>query len=146
MTRERNLGLTLDDVRGMSDTAYKRAFQSAAADRRITVREAGDLDRIKDYLGLTGTDIAATQSEFEHLRLLAEIEDCHLPISATPGLLLQKRENVHWSSPAQLLEERVVSRRYAGGSRGVSVRIMKGVTYRAGAHRGQIVRKQPQCP
>jgi hypothetical protein len=40
---------------------------------------------------------------------------------------------------AQLLEERVVGRRSQGGSRGVSIRIMKGVSCRVGASGGTSV-------
>jgi hypothetical protein len=144
--RRAELGLTPQDVRWMRATAYRRAYQVAASDRRITAAEATELERIKGYLGLSESDVASTQRDFHRLRLLAEIQAGNLPATSTPGLLTQKGEQVHWSEPAQLIEERVVRRRYEGGSSGVSIRIMKGVTYRVGAQRGQLVTDTAAVP
>lgn len=140
------LGLTANDVRELRATAYRQAYQVAASDRRITAAEAADLERIKGYLGLSESEVATTQRDFHRLRFLAEIQDGNLPITSTPGLLLQKDERVHWSEPAQLIEERVIRRRYEGGSSGASIRIMKGVTYRVGAPRGQLVTDTAAVP
>ena len=37
-----------------------------------------------------------------------------------------------------MAEEKVISRKYQGGSQGMSFRVMKGVSYRVGGHRGHI--------
>jgi hypothetical protein len=144
--RRIELGLTPNDVHAMRATAYRRAYQAAASDRRITAEEAVELQNIRGYLGLSESEVAFTHRDFHRLRLLAEIQAGNLPATSTPGLLLQKREQAHWSEPAQLIEERVVRRRYEGGSSGVSIRIMKGVTYRVGAHRGQLVTDTAAVP
>jgi hypothetical protein len=60
--------------------------------------------------------------------------------------MLQKNEVAFWCEPGNILEERVVGRRYEGGSQGVSFRIMKGVSYRVGAHRGHIVTDKAVVP
>ena len=54
--------------------------------------------------------------------------------------MLKKGEVAIDSVPAQLLEYRSTGSSYVGGSQGVSVRIMKGVSYRVGANRGQLVK------
>ena len=41
-----------------------------------------------------------------------------------------------WVEPVDLIEEKVVRRHYSGGSRGISFRVMKGVSYRVGGHKG----------
>jgi hypothetical protein len=56
-------------------------------------------------------------------------------------LIFKKGELVHYGSAAVLREDRVVSLGYQGGSQGVSIRIMKGVSYRVGTHRGHIVKE-----
>jgi hypothetical protein len=55
------------------------------------------------------------------------------------AILLKADEAAYWTEPGTLYEEKVVSRHYEGGSSGVSLRIVKGVTFRVGAHRGQLV-------
>ncbi len=56
-------------------------------------------------------------------------------------LVLSKGEKVFLSCPAKLMEMRVVSLGYKGGSTGVSIRIAKGVTYRVGSHKGHVVKE-----
>ncbi len=58
-------------------------------------------------------------------------------------LNLKKEEVVHFACPTILKETRVVNLGYEGGSHGVSLRLMKGVSYRVGSHRGHL-RKEEQ--
>lgn len=43
------------------------------------------------------------------------------PTVRAPNIVLTKDERVIWSEPAQLFEERVVSRKWEGGSQGISI-------------------------
>ncbi len=52
---------------------------------------------------------------------------------------LQKGEQVVWAFPGSKYFEDKTRRQYVGGSRGVSIRVMKGVYYRAGAFKGHAV-------
>lgn len=61
------------------------------------------------------------------------------PSDPPAGMLLKRGETPYVVVPASLYEERVVRTRFKGGSRGVSVRIAKGVSYRVGASRGTAV-------
>src|SRR5436190_7445300 len=63
-----------------------------------------------------------------------------------PNLLLEPSEIALWSEPASLYENRVVSRRYEGGSRGVSIRVAKGMSFRVGNHRGHSMSETADVP
>lgn len=54
--------------------------------------------------------------------------------------VLKKGEVAIDSVPARLLEYRSTGSSYQGGSQGVSIRIAKGLSYRVGANRGQLIR------
>jgi hypothetical protein len=56
-------------------------------------------------------------------------------------VILKKGEVVHYAAAALLKEIRVVNLGYRGGSSGISIRIMKGVSYRVGSHRGYMVKE-----
>ena len=58
--------------------------------------------------------------------------------------VLKKGEVAIDSVPAKLLEYRSGGSSYQGGSQGVSIRIAKGLSYRVGANRGQLVRNPEQ--
>ena len=132
-------GLSDEDIAAARIEAYCRAFAVAKADRTITDDELIDLKRLKSYLGLSDADIQSTQWELSRLRLLTEIQRGNLPTGSDAGVVLRRGEVVHWREPGSLLEERVVRRRCEGVSQGVSIRIMKGVSYRIGQQRGQLV-------
>lgn len=52
------------------------------------------------------------------------------PLPPPSSLLMKRGESLLFSTPGNILEERVIDRRYEGGSRGISIRIMKGVKWR----------------
>ena len=54
--------------------------------------------------------------------------------------VLKKGEVAIDSVPARLLEYRSTGSSYQGGSQGVSIRIAKGLSYRVGSNRGQLIR------
>jgi len=132
------LGLTHEDVASLRVRAFAKAFAGAKSDGVITEQEERELQTIKDHLELTDAEIAPTQVELKRFRLLREIADGHVPVVTVPGLVLQKLELAYWIEPASILEEKVINRQFVGGSRGVSIRIMKGVSYRVGGFRGHV--------
>ena len=80
------------------------------------------------------------------MRLLNEIQKGNLPTVPVTNLVTQKGEITYWTEPAILAENKVIRRRYEGGSQGVSLRVMKGVSYRVGGHRGHIVSETGLIP
>jgi len=137
--RFREIGLTNAEIKNANMKAYLQAYNVAKADNRITVEEERELQEIKRFLKIDDVAIAGTTRELQRLRILTEIEQGNLPEIELNDLARKKGEISHWSEPGSLIEERVVRRGYQGGSHGVSFRIMKGVSYRIGAHRGKLV-------
>lgn len=137
--RARDLGLSREEIGAFRVGAYLTAFNAAKGDGTITAQEEEELSRIKAYLGVQPGEVSASDRELARFRLLREIQEGHMPATTVPGLITQKGESAYWAEPASILEERVVRREYVGGSHGVSFRIMKGVSYRVGAQRGQFV-------
>lgn len=139
-------GLTENDLKKLRVKAYETAYVAAKADGVITSEEEADLSRIQKYLGVQDYDIKATKSELLRLRLIDEINHGNLPIQTVSNVVIQRGEVVHWEEQGNILEERVVSKHYVGGSNGVSFRIAKGVSYRIGASRGHIVTDKAIVP
>jgi hypothetical protein len=75
---------------------------------------------------------------FELLHQLETYSFDQLPAARDSGINLQRGEIDYFSIAADMLEERVVRSNYVGGSRGVSIRLVKGVSYRVGQSRGHI--------
>ncbi len=69
--------------------------------------------------------------------IILQIQNNQLPVFEVAGLTLQRNEVVHWQQPCFEMAERVVKREYVGGSKGVSVRVMKGLSVSFGKQRGK---------
>lgn len=135
----KELELTRDDLKDIRATAYTSALRAAKNDGKITAEEEVELNKIQEFLQIPSGEIVTSKKELARLRLVAEIQNGNAPTVTVQNVILQKKEVAHWVEPGSILEERVVSRRYEGGSQGVSIRIARGLTYRVGAHRGHIV-------
>ncbi len=96
------------------------------------------LDRAANFLVIPTATLSPFRQRLMRLQLLTGIRRGELPEYVPLNVSLNRGEICHWQERCWLLEERVVSRQYVGGSRGVSIRVAKGVTYRAGAHRGHL--------
>ena len=82
--------------------------------------------------------LSEVEAENENRRvLMLQIQNNQLPVFEVAGLTLQKNEIVHWQQPCFEMAERVVKREYVGGSKGVSVRVMKGLSVSFGKQRGK---------
>lgn len=82
--------------------------------------------------------LAMVLSPYRQQLFIAMVNDGRLPTTASTRLVLKRGEVLHLEEEATTLKE-VVQREYRGGSRGVSFRIAKGVSYRVGQQRGQLV-------
>jgi hypothetical protein len=137
--RYKELELTQDDLRGVRAQAYNAALSAVKSDGVVTSEEEAELAKLQQLLMIPESEIAKSKKELARLRLLTEIQNGNPPTIAVPNVILQKAELAYWSEPASILEERIVKRRYEGGSQGFTFRIAKGVAYRVGGHRGQLV-------
>jgi hypothetical protein len=144
--KKTEFGLTDEDVKGMRAEIFATAFSVAKDDKQVTEEEEKELKEIQKYLGLADDEIQTSKKELARLRLLNEIQKGNLPTVPVTNLVTQKGETAYWAEPAILAEEKVIRRRYEGGSQGVSFRVMKGVSYRVGGHRGHIVSETGLVP
>jgi len=140
------LELTEDDLRKVRVQAYEAALRTAQADGQISAAEEAELHKLQRFFKIPDADISDSKRTLARLRLLTEIQNGNPPRISLSNVVLQKNESAFWSERASLFEERVVRRRYEGGSQGVSFRLMKGVSYRVGGHRGHIVTDKATVP
>ncbi len=142
--RVRTLAAAIGDaavVRSARRAHYLRLLDEALADEIITQKEEIRLGRIGEVI-FDGDEDAQMEAlaPYRTQLFIAMVNDGRLPIGEDidPPIVLKKGELLHLIEPATLLKE-VVHREFRSGSRGVSFRVMKGVSYRVGASRGKMV-------
>lgn len=118
------LGITDDDIQKIKTKIYLSAYENAKSDSFITKDEEQELIKIQNYLKINDSEIDKTKKELYRLRLLSQIQEGNIPIIMVNNIILQKGEEVYWIEPGELLEEKVINRKYEGGSRGVSFRVV----------------------
>lgn len=124
--------------KSIAENIYKEAVQKAIADNEVTVNEQETLEQLANKLDLNLNEISldkSTDESYNYLVLLNTLNNGYLPTKTNSVIVLQKNEVAHWEVPASLLVSKTVTRGYTGGSRGVSIRVMKGVSYKVGASR-----------
>lgn len=132
--------LSQEDLQKLRNEVFTQIVHQAISDRRVTESELRSLNHLIERLEISPEIESWAEKQIGYYRLFTLIESGEsLPQGSPIGLILQKNEVCHLSLPAQLLEERVVSRNYSGGSRGVNVRLIKGVSFKVGQNRGQMV-------
>ena len=124
-----------EQVRDFNWKALLNAFEKALADEIVTREEEDRLARIGSALGFDQNDFARAIDHYAEEVFIARVNDGRLPELANPPIILKRNEIAHLVTNASLMKE-VLIREYKGGSRGVSFRVMKGVSYRVGSHRG----------
>jgi len=144
--KKTEFSLTDEDVKSVRVEIFAAAFFVAKDDKQVTEEEEKELKEIQKYLGLADDEIKTSKKELTRLRLLNEIQKGNLPTVSITNLVMKKGETAYWKEPATLAEEKIIRRRYEGGSQGVSFRVMKGVSYRVGGHRGHIVSETGLVP
>ncbi|MEJ7727925.1 MAG: hypothetical protein WKG00_01790 [Polyangiaceae bacterium] len=117
--------------------SWQQALAHCVADRVLTPTEEQQLRHHQLALGLTDADVAESMPVLYRAKQLAEVLVGTLPVVAAP-VVLRVGETAHFAAPSLLMEERT-ARRTVGGSRGTSVRLMKGVSFRVGASRAYSV-------
>jgi hypothetical protein len=119
---------------------FRWYLDRALADEVIGEQEETVIAALNAELFADADRPAVTQvlAEYRTRMLIAMVNDGRLPTVDAGGLKLRRGEVVHLSERATLLKE-VVEREFRAGSRGVSFRVAKGVTYRVGAIRGRMV-------
>jgi tellurite resistance protein len=131
--------------KSVAQNIYKEAVQKAIADKQVTIDEQDTLEGLAKKLGLESVELAldkSTDETYNYLVFLNALNNGYLPTKSNSAIVLQRNELAHWEVPANLLISKTVTTGYTGGSRGVSIRVMKGVSYRVGASRSTPIREQ----
>ena len=115
-----------------------RAVEIVLADDQLTSAEEVSFLSALEKLGVTNDTIDALAPGARERLVVARVNDHRLPVVDDPHLLARPGEVVHLETNARLMKT-VAVREFQGGSRGMSFRIMKGVSYRVGAFRGRTV-------
>jgi len=139
--------LSPEDFDKLRAEIFIQVVQQAIADRRVVENELKTINHLVDRLQISADVKSWAEKQMQYYALFSHIESgAPLPVGPASGLILQKNEVAHVSLPAQLIEERVMSRNYQGGSRGVSLRVVKGVSFRVGQQKGQMVSESGLVP
>jgi hypothetical protein len=128
------------DSTGRKADFYRAYLDRALADEVLTADEEGVIDRVGRALYGAADEGAqlAVLADYRVSLFIAMVNDGRLPVMTSPRMVLKKNEVLHLEEPAALVKE-VIHREFQAGSRGVSFRVMKGVSYRVGSSRGKMV-------
>jgi hypothetical protein len=117
--------------------AFRWFVDQALADEVLTAQEEEKLVEVGETLYRTTEALGEVLLPYRPQLFIAMVNDGRLP-EVSSRMILKKGEVVHLEESAILLKE-VVEREFQSGSRGVSFRIAKGVSYRVGSSRGRMV-------
>ncbi|MCX6830009.1 MAG: hypothetical protein NT002_12130 [candidate division Zixibacteria bacterium] len=130
---------TLKNLREVTKKAdigeYERKLDQMGEDGLLTDQEEKELSDLLVQLRLENADIEHTFGKFMHLKRLTAIRAGNLPVLMA-DILLKKNEQCHYEIRCELAEEKRRTR-YEGGTRGISLRVAKGLYYRVGGFKGE---------
>jgi len=137
--------LTKEDVRVAIIAGWCSSVDKCLEDGVIDEEEERKLVALKNGFSFTEEDLDKTGAHTRMVKaiVIREVLSGILPermrLSEPLPINLQKGEKVIWAfAGCDYLEDKT-KRAYQGGSRGVSVKVMKGVYYRVGAFKGSPV-------
>lgn len=138
------------DKKSLIDT-FLNIYNELIKDKELEEKEIKALETYQNELSLTNEDIQYEDRIRPYIYVNKVRNENKLPIADLEIInlekpILKKDEVVHYADNALLKELRSVNLGYSGGSHGVSIRIAKGISYRIGAHRGQIVKEDRLIP
>jgi len=113
-------------------------IDAVLADDLLSEAEEAALFESLDRMGAPADLMQSNGGAILDRLVVAKVNDGRLSSIDDPHLMAQPGEVVHLETNAELMKV-VAVQEWHSGSRGVSFRIMKGVTYRTGATRGKMV-------
>ena len=132
------LGLTEKEVHDIYKRAGSLSWDQITSDHKITEEEKATFEDLLKYFGVKPEETSFDQKNFNKLYTLGLIENGVLPtVHSDLNLILKKDEIVHWACPAVVRQHKTVTQRVSYSGLHSSVRIMKGLSYRAGSYRIQ---------
>lgn len=124
---------------------WERAVEGAFDDGVLTEEEESNLVEIQKHFGLDRTDLNQNRAYTKLVKgsVLRELLNGRIPermsVKGNLPFNLQKDEKLVWIFQGVQYYEQKTRRHYEGGSRGVSIRVAKGVYFRTGGFRAHPV-------
>lgn len=141
----RSKGVSLNDINKCYINNIEAKIIKFLDDGLITTDEEKEISETMEKCSLTAEDFIgnATYEKLVQALLLRDLGEgkdiSHRIRTDSLPILLGKSEYLIWGYSNISAYEEKTGKRYEGGSRGVSVRICKGVYYRIGASKGHAV-------
>ena len=129
--------LTADEVREIGMHVLHDVAQRIKQDGIVTDGEVTLMQQIVQLAQVPSNQLGDIMATLYVQRKMYEVSQGRLSPMQVAGVNLLASEQAYWSEPVTLIEERVVRREMVGRNQGVSIRIMRGVSYRVGGSRGQ---------
>jgi hypothetical protein len=123
---------------------YKDIIQGLTSDKELSKQEYTFLNQLQEGLNLTRAETQFDDLILPYVFVMSIKDENALPTFNKIGfdddsrVILKKDEVIHLGAASVVKEIRTTSHSYEGGSQEFSFRIMKGVSYRIGAHSGEI--------
>jgi uncharacterized tellurite resistance protein B-like protein len=145
---------TLKIIKQMGQASRMKVFNAAygiyEADGELSEKEIEILKDIQDELELSDELVRYEERirPYEYvlnIRKNGELPPLEVSITGT-NFVLKKSEKIHYLHAVTMKELKTVTVGYKRGSRGVSIRIVKGVSFRVGASRGHLVKEDQLLP
>jgi hypothetical protein len=127
---------------------YSDLFVEFESDGELDKSELETLQELEESLSLTHEEVDFEQRVLPYHYVYMIKNEGKLPkvnLRYEEGFskpILKAKEEIHFWMPAILNEVKTISMGYQGGSNGISIRAMKGVSFRVGACRGHVKRVQ----
>jgi hypothetical protein len=137
--------LAPDELRSKVLSGLGIALNAALTDLDFSQNELGRFEMIVDAFGLDASafDEAGIRDKLVQALILKDLTEgrpsTRIQLSTPLPIVLKRGETVQWLFNGVTRREPRTSYHYEGGSHGVSIRLMKGVSYRVGSHKGQRV-------
>lgn len=138
-SKKTEYGFSDKDFEKLKKSLFSLALSAVSEDKVLTKEEDAELLNIQKYLAISDGDILDEKKEIEKLKLITKIKEGNIPPIETNNIILQNKEIAYWVEQVKLIEEKIIDRRYQGGSSGMSFRVMKGVRYHVGGYKGHII-------
>ena len=132
--------LTSDEIYFLRLEAFQAAVNAAIEDRRVSEEEETSLHHIHSVLQLSEDVYNEAETKMSKYRNLYELEKENLICLDVDKGLLMPGEDCHWIADVVLMEEKAVADSSTG------VKITKGLTYRIGLSKGQLISETDLMP
>lgn len=126
-----------EEISGASRKQFiENRWKKITDDRRLSPEEWEEFTTLAKNLDINVTMDDATKNQLEKFKFYWLIEHGELPIKEV-SIYLQQNERCYYSSNADWLEHRTVTKRFNYSGPTARIKIMKGVYYRAGSMKVQ---------